>query len=232
MLKDFSVEQTDPDRFYSALAEDSAEQVCAYADLEGATLVDVGGGPGYFADAFRRRGASYVPLDADAGELRLHGRTPAPGTVLGDGMNLPFRTGSIDVAYSSNVAEHVPDPWRMGDEMLRITRPGGLVFYSYTVWYGPWGGHETAPWHFVGGARAAERYARRTGHRPKNDFGTSLFKVTTRAGLEWARSRGEVAEVVDTVPRYLPSWGYPLMRVPGLREVLTWNLLIVLRKRP
>ena len=76
-------------------------------------------------------------------------------------MELPFADGSVDVCYSSNVLEHVPDPWRMAEEMVRVTRPGGLVFISYTVWFGPWGGHETAPWHFLGGDRARRRYRRR-----------------------------------------------------------------------
>ena len=39
----------------------------------------------------------------------------------------------------------------MAEEMLRVTRSGGTVFLSYTVWFGPHGGHETAPWHFLGG---------------------------------------------------------------------------------
>ena len=66
--------------------------------------------------------------------------------------------------------------------MLRVTRPGGIAFISYTSWYGPWGGHETAPWHFLGGARARRRYAARHGHEPKNKYGESLFEVTVRDG--------------------------------------------------
>ena len=50
---------------------------------------DVGGGPGYWAEAFARAGSTYTPLDADAGELALHGRVPLPGTVIGDGQALP-----------------------------------------------------------------------------------------------------------------------------------------------
>ncbi len=102
-------------------------------------------------------------------------------------MQLPFTDGAVDVCYSSNVLEHVPDPWLMADEMLRVTRPGGTAFISYTVWYGPWGGHETAPWHFLGGARARRRYATKHGHEPKNKYGESLFRVTVRDGLRWAR---------------------------------------------
>jgi SAM-dependent methyltransferase len=145
-------------------------------------------------------------------------------------MELPFADGTFDVCYSSNVLEHVSDPWRMADEMVRVTRPGGVTFISYTVWFGPWGGHETAPWHYLGGMRARRRYARRHGRQPKNRFGESLFPVTVRAGLAWARSQ-TAADVLDVSPRYHPRWSRRVLQVPILREVVTWNLMIVLRKR-
>jgi SAM-dependent methyltransferase len=136
----------------------------------------------------------------------------------------------VDLCYSSNVLEHVPHPWRMAEEMVRVTRPGGIVFLSYTVWWGPWGGHETSPWHYLGGARARRRYRRRNGHEPKNKFGESLFRVTVRDGLAWAE-RQVHGDVVAVFPRYHPRWSYPLIRVAGLREVAAWNLVTVLRKR-
>lgn len=229
LFRDFRVEQSDPARFYSALAADSVGQVSGYLELDGATVLDVGGGPGYFRDAFRAVGAAYWALDADVGELSGLGEI-ARGTVVGDGMNLPFRDASVDLCYSSNVLEHVPRPWDMAEEMVRVTRPGGTVFISYTVWYGPWGGHETAPWHFLGGARARRRYARKHGREPKNRYGESLFRVTVRDGLRWARAQTG-AEVVALLPRYNPWWSHWLLRVPVLREVVTWNLVLVLRKR-
>jgi SAM-dependent methyltransferase len=229
LLREFRHEQPDPARFYTALAEDSAAQLGSYTDLGGALLLDVGGGPGYFRDAFQAAGATYLSLDADVGELSGLGGIAA-GTVIGSGLQLPFRDGSVDVCYSSNVLEHVPEPWRMAEEMVRVTRPGGLVFISYTVWYGPWGGHETAPWHFLGGRLARRRYLRRHGHEPKNKFGESLFPVTVSAGLRWARTQ-DLADVVDLTPRYNPRWAAWLLRVPVLREVVTWNLVIVLRRR-
>ena len=232
LFRAFRVEQTDPDRFYGELATDSVQQVGSYADLDGRWVLDVGGGPGYFADAFRAAGARYTALDADLGELSGRGE-PDPGTVLGSGMQLPFADDSFGVTYSSNVLEHVPDPWLMADEMVRVTRPGGLVFLSYTLWWGPWGGHETAPWHYLGGRRARRRYAAKHGHEPKNKYGESLFAVTAGAGLRWARAQEQlgVAEVVDLTPRYNPRWSRFLVRVPLVREVVTWNLVIVLRKR-
>ena len=229
LFREFGHEQSDPARFYTALAGDSAQQVSQYHDLSGQLMLDVGGGPGYFREAFEAAGASYVALDADVGELAGAGSIDAR-TVLGSGMQLPFRDAAVDVCYSSNVLEHVEHPWRMAAEMVRVTRPGGLVFISYTTWWGPWGGHETAPWHYLGGRRARRRYARRHGHEPKTKFGESLFAVSVADGLRWARGQKE-ADVVHVLPRYNPWWSRWLLHVPVVREVVTWNLVLVLRKR-
>ncbi|WP_234410934.1 class I SAM-dependent methyltransferase [Nocardioides terrigena] len=229
LFGEFRYEQPDPARFYTALAQDSAAQVGQYADLDGALLLDVGGGPGYFRDAFRAAGATYLALDSDVGELAGAGDIGA-GTVIGSGMQLPFADASVDICYSSNVLEHVPEPWRMAEEMVRVTRPGGLAFISYTTWYGPWGGHETSPWHFLGGRRARRRYSARHGHEPKNKYGESLFAVTVADGLRWARTQ-QHADVVHLLPRYNPWWSRWLLRVPVVREVVTWNLVLVLRKK-
>ncbi len=232
LFRAFRVEQTDPDRFYGLLAADSVCQLGGYAALDGQTVLDVGGGPGYFGDAFRRAGARYVAVDADLGELATR-TAPGPGTVLGSGTALPVRSGAVDLCYSSNVLEHVAEPERMADEMVRVTRPGGTVFLSYTLWYGPWGGHETAPWHYLGGRYAARRYTRRHGHPPKNMYGQSLFPLGAGRMVRWARRRAAAGgvDVVDVLPRYHPRPLRWLAAVPVVRELVVWNLVLVLRVR-
>ena len=232
LLRSFRFEQTHPEIFYGGLAEDTAGLVDNLGrnlgvQLPGARVLDVGGGPGYFADAFARRGAHYVGLEPDAGEMSAAG-IHLSNSVRGDGTNLPFADDSFDVVYSSNVAEHIPNPWDMGEEMLRVTRPGGLTILSYTVWLGPFGGHETGLWeHYVGGEFARDRYTRRHGHPPKNVFGTSLFDVPCSAGLAWAQRTGALKLAF---PRYHPSWAWWLTRVPGMREFAVSNLTLVLQK--
>ena len=103
-------------------------------------------------------------------------------------------------------------------EMVRVTRPGGIVFVTFTNWLSPYGGHETSPWHYLGGDRAAARYQRKHGKPPKNRFGHSLHPVSVAEVLGWARSAQE-AVVVDAVPRYLPGWTRPLVRVPAAAGV-------------
>jgi hypothetical protein len=47
--------------------------------------------------------------------------------------------------------------------------------------------------------------------------------------LRWCEAC-EDATVLDTFPRYYPRWTKPLVRVPGVREILTWNLVVVMRR--
>ncbi len=65
--------------------------------------------------------------------------------------------------------------------------------------------------------------------RRRTSYGRSLYPVSVADALGWARSAPD-AVLVDAVPRYLPGWTRPLLRVPVLREFLTWNLLLVLRR--
>jgi SAM-dependent methyltransferase len=228
LFQAFRKEQTDRDAFYRLLAGDSVAQVSEYASLRGRTLLDVGGGPGYFADAFRAAGACYLGLDPDVGELSARGEY-TPGMIRASGTQLPVRTGSVDVCYSSNVLEHVGKPRKMIDEMVRVTKPGGTVFLSFTPWYSPWGGHETSPWHFFGGEHARGRFRAKTGREPKNRYGESLFAVSVGEALRWARNHPEAA-LERALPRYHPWWATWIVHVPWLREVASWNLVLVLRK--
>jgi SAM-dependent methyltransferase len=232
LFRAFRVEQTDPDRFYSLLAADSVREASRWTDLRGAAVLDVGGGPGYFGNAFRSAGASYAGVDPDVGELTARGMV-GTNTVLASGLWLPFADESFDLTYSSNVLEHVPEPETMALEMCRVTKPGGTVLISWTPWLSPWGGHETSPWHYLGGLYAANRYARRRGYRPKNDFGRSLFGCSIARMNRWA-STAEAAgdlRVRAILPCYHPSWAQWVIRVPWLREVVSWNALLVMVKQ-
>lgn len=226
LFADFLHEQDDPARFYTSLAADSVAMVEDYAPVAGATVLDVGAGPLYFAQAFERAGATYIGCDVDAGDF--HQSTEHSLAVACVGERLPFRDASIDVAFTSNVLEHVPDPRALCSELLRVTRPGGIAIASYTNWLSPWGGHETAPWHYLGGEYAVRRYRRKHGKDPKNRIDSTLFRLSVKEMLELA-PQIPGGEVIDVRPRYWPGWSRGLLRVPGVREVATWNLWVTWR---
>lgn len=225
LFRSFLVEQTDPDRFYGDLAEDSVAELSRFVELRDRSVLDVGAGPRQFASAFRATSARYVPVDYDATVSSVR-----EGGLVASAAQLPLADRSVDVVFSSNLMEHVRQPDVVADEMVRVLRRGGILYLSYTNWLSPWGGHETSPWHWLGAERAIRRYERRMGRRPKNRVGETMFRISVKQGLEWARHRDDI-EVLLARPRYLPSMSRHLLRVPGLREVLTWNLLLIVRRR-
>ena len=213
LLAAFAREQSDPGRFYTLLARDSVALVERHLDLDGRQVVDVGGGAGYFAAAFRDRGAQCLLIEPDPDELYSHG-TPGRASVIGDGYWLPLADASVDVCFSCNVLEHVRDPAGFIDEMIRVTRPGGLVYLSYTVWLSPWGGHESAPFHYLGGNYAlAATSAAMAGSR-RTVFGRDDVPARRRPGpgpgappRRRHRGRGAAPVLPALVPvPDLPAW--------------------------
>ncbi|GLJ92650.1 SAM-dependent methyltransferase [Streptomyces poonensis] len=229
LLRAFLREQDDPARCYAVLARDAADQVEAYGGpVRGRTVVDVGGGGGYVTAELRRRGAYAYLFEPDVREL---GAEPPEGAVLADGYLLPLADGVADVCFSSNVLEHVADPQILLSELVRVTRPGGLIYVSFTNWLSPWGGHEWSPWHYLGAERARARYRRRTGRPAKHTLGENLFAVHIGPTLRQVRERDDVT-VVTARSRYAPFLARTVVKVPVLREFATWNLLLILRRCP
>ncbi len=224
----FLVEQSDPDRFYSEVAADAVSQVAKYCRLDEQVVLDIGGGAGHFTAAFRATGADCYLFEPDPAELHSRGDQPS-GAVLADGYWLPVTDGSADVCFSSNVLEHVTDPIGLIDEMIRATRPGGIIYLSFTNWYSPWGGHEMSPWHLLGAGYAERRYRRRYHREPKHHVGSNLYKLHIGPTLRLLRARSDV-QVIDALPRYYPRWCKPVLWLPWLREIATWNLLVVMRR--
>jgi glycosyltransferase involved in cell wall biosynthesis/SAM-dependent methyltransferase len=230
LFSSFRTEQADPAGFYRLIADDALALIDRVAPVSGRTVVDIGGGPGHYTAAFRSAGACCLLMDIDLEEIAVRG-PDARDTVVGTAAQLPLRDGSVDIVFTSNMLEHVRDPDLVRNELVRVLRPGGHLVLSYTNWLSPWGGHETSPWHYLGGRYAARRYARVHGVEPKNDFGKSLFAISVADGLRWARSRTDL-RLLEERPRYLPRGARFVLHVPGLRELVTWNLWQVFEKEP
>jgi hypothetical protein len=86
-----------------------------------------------------------------------------------------------------------------------------------------------SPWHYLGPRFAARRYTRRYQREPKHTCGVNLFPVHVGPILRAMQARPDI-EIVTARPRYYPRWCRPLVWIPGLREVATWNLLLIARR--
>jgi SAM-dependent methyltransferase len=224
----FRREKEDPVPFYSLLAREAAADLDARnGPLRGQRVVDLGCGPGFYTAALRELGAEVIPIDNSLAEMSLLGDPPA-GALVGDAGALDLADESVDGAFCSNLLEHTPDAAPVLAEIERILRPGGWAYVSWTNWYSPWGGHDMTPYQYLGPRRGPRLYERRHGKPRKNAYGEGLWACHIGPTLRLARGRPRL-DVERVEPRYWP-WAAPICRVPGLREVLTWNCVIRARK--
>jgi SAM-dependent methyltransferase len=222
-------ERTDPQTFYDHLADRAVVDLEHwFGPLNGQLIADVGCGPGWYTRAFRRAGAEVLPIDADEDELARSGER-LEGAVIGDAMALPFEDGSVDGLFSSNMLEHTPDSRRVLTEFQRVLRPGGWVYLSWTNWLSPWGGHDMTPYHFLGPKLGVKLYQQRHGHDEQRCiYGVSLWPVHIGSTLRFIRSLPDI-QILATEPRYWPRLRF-LASVPILREFVTWNCVVRMRK--
>jgi 2-polyprenyl-3-methyl-5-hydroxy-6-metoxy-1,4-benzoquinol methylase len=102
----------------------------------GPEVLNVGAGPFFEltqVDASQRR-ITICDIDSRAIELarQLHGERLAGSDVIDPDRPMPYADGRFDLVVSMDVIEHLQEaallPWLR--ELLRVTRPGGLVFLT------------------------------------------------------------------------------------------------------
>lgn len=77
-------------------------------------ILDVGSGP-------ERLGKEFINVDV----------FPFPEVdIVANAENLPFRDNSIDAVVSESLIEHVPDAYKVAQEITRIIKPGGYIYIS------------------------------------------------------------------------------------------------------
>ncbi len=191
-------------------------------------MLDLGCGPGHYTRALRNAGATVLPVDLDPDEFTLPGGPPG-GQVVANGARLPVPTAGLDGVFCSNMLEHTPDTEAVLTELVRVIRPGGWGWISWTNWYSPWGGHEITPLHYLGPRLGLAAHRRLRGEPRKNVPGVGLFPVHVGRTLDLVRRHPDLS-LIDALPRYWPSQRW-IARVPALREVAMWNCVLLLRRR-
>jgi SAM-dependent methyltransferase len=92
----------------------------------GARILEIGGGTGRQALQLSRRGLDVTSIDL-ASSAYFPRRV---FTIIDyDGSTIPLADASMDVVFSSNVLEHVPDLTRMHSEIRRVLGAGGTCIH-------------------------------------------------------------------------------------------------------
>ncbi|WP_308015106.1 class I SAM-dependent methyltransferase [Nocardia coffeae] len=126
-------------------AENSAAYLLPHLDPD-ASLLDIGAGPGTITVDLATRVGRVTATEIGEAELSLSRELAAERGVtdiefsVQDVHGLTFPDGSFDVVHAHQVLQHVADPVAALREMMRVTRPGGLVAardadYAGFVWW-------------------------------------------------------------------------------------------------
>lgn len=192
----------------------------------GVRVLDLGCGHGVFGGELRRLGCDVSFADETNYLLPEHRSAPFQQVNL-DRDSLEG-LGRYDLVICSNVLEHLAQPREFLGRADRLLGEGGRFYLSWTNWLSPWGGHEFSPLHYLGprmGTGLFDLVAKKRFHRP----GENLFVTHIGRTLKWLEADGRLS-VEAMAPRYYTEFGW-LLRIPGVREFLSWNCGLLLRAR-
>ena len=92
----------------------------------GAHILEIGAGTGEQAAALQRRGFQVTAIEM--AESGYAGERIFP-IIDYDGRTIPLPDASVDIVFTSNVLEHVPDLTRMHAEIRRVLHPSGYCVH-------------------------------------------------------------------------------------------------------
>jgi ubiquinone biosynthesis O-methyltransferase len=104
-------------------------------DWRGMSVLDLGCGGGFMAEALVRRGAKVIGIDPSAPAIEAaREHAEAEGLDIdyrvASGEDLPVSDGSLDCVVVVDVLEHVADPALVLEELRRVLKPGGRILFD------------------------------------------------------------------------------------------------------
>jgi SAM-dependent methyltransferase len=202
-----------------------------------ARLLDAGCGSGRTLDDLAERGrvsgVDASPVAAAAARERGHADIHVSGIE-----DLPFEDGRFDLVTCLDVIEHTPDDRRSLAELLRVTRPGGLLVATVPAYPVLFSAHDVVNGHYrryradtLGAAAAQAGWARVS----DTYFNTILFAPAAAVRLARPRKAGSRSELTFTPPALHRLLEAPLRReaaliAAGRRLPFGLSLLMVLRR--
>lgn len=206
--------------------------------IRGRSLMDLGSGIAGYSRAFAQHGARVMSVDlVHPPNHRTFEVLPIQASALA----LPLPSATVDIVFCASLIEHVAEPQVVMSEIERVLKPGGFAYVSFPPYYSPVGGHEFAPFHYLG-ERLALRLVRRHHIIPAwvrelygspdevKSFanlykGWGLYKMTIRK-FRRLLSRTDLV-CVNMATRYMPV---SFVRWPVMGELLTWHAQFLLLK--
>jgi ubiquinone/menaquinone biosynthesis C-methylase UbiE len=191
--------------------------------MKGKRTLSVGSGWGGFVVAASKAEASAVGVEPDAEEiaiskLRANVRNAESEFIASAGEYLPFKNNSFDFIECVTVLEHVKDPPKVVEEMIRVVEKGGFIYILIPNYLYPFEQHYKIYWIPMLPKPLAKIFLRLKGRPP--DFVDSLIYITP-SRLAKTLKRHDI-EINDMTP----ATNYQITK----KKSLEGNLISVLGK--
>jgi SAM-dependent methyltransferase len=230
-----------------------AEYADHFGPLQGRSVLDIGCGLGGKTVAYTEAGAWAVGVDIAPEHIAqsisfARARGAAIPFLVGDAGALPFPDCVFDLVVANDAMEHFPDPEAALAEIVRVVRPGGVIYLFFTPWGSPLGSHLydyiRTPWcHLlfpepllreilaaVLEGKGVEDPGVRA-DRLIDAYRSELNRITVREYRRIVEDSPRVEVVIEE--RRPPKFSFllPLTRIPLLGELFTGTVISFLRKR-
>ena len=193
----------------------------------GCRVLDLGCGHGIFGAELAMRGCEVTFAD-DTNLLAPEVAAARFLTINLDRDEISI-LGEYDLVVCSNVFEHLAKPEAFLASIHKILSSRGRLYLSWTNWLSPWGGHEFSPFHYLGPRRGHLIYDKWTKRRRKHTPFENLFPTYIGQTLGSIRRSAHLV-ILRAAPRYYTELS-GLVRVPVVREFLTWNCALLIGRK-
>lgn len=220
----------DDDEFYRLQASDALRWINMHRPIRKQDdVLDLACGCGVFGDELRRMIGCKVLFSDHHPSLRDYLVPGSDFRVLSIGNDPIASLGQFDLVLTSNILEHLPDGPAFIREAHTALKPGGVMYLSWTNWFSPWGGHDFSPWHYLGTKLGPAIYDLIHGKGKRGHFPyAGLWPTHIGRTIKLIKANPHL-RIVAMAPRYYTEMSW-LMKVPVLREFLSWNCAILIQR--
>jgi SAM-dependent methyltransferase len=182
--------------------------------VDGCRLLDVGCGTGGFSVLAGQAGAEIWSVDASPEAAALAADRTVRGRVLvATAESLPLASASFEVVYCFSTLEHLADAAGAIREMVRVLRPGGLLYLHTPNRWGCFEGHYKIFWIPGLPRRLARAYLAARG-RPTAFLDTLRLLTLAECRALVERAGARVIQVLpDDAARPVGGPMWPLVRL-------------------
>ena len=182
----------------------------------GARVLEIGAGTGKQALELKNRGFDVEAIEIASSHYSDDRIFPI---VDFDGRHIPFPDASFDIAFSSNVLEHIPDLTQTHAEIARILKPTGYAVHVLPthVWrfWTTLSAFPTALQYAVEMLRALRPCRPLTGQELRRFIGAYILLAKRLATPVFQRRHGERGNVLTEIWYFRPEWWRRNFRAHG-----------------